>query len=152
MDNDVVTTQIAENFRFYGDMRFKQLSLFMAAMTAAAAGVVQYPPSRWWVALGKLYVAAVMWVVETRATLNAIAAHDAIPEVFPQRKKFWPLLNSSWAVLSLHIAFYALWLLCIRAWAPNCKSFYVGLVGGITLLVFSGRNYWRHRRFWLGPR
>src|ERR1035441_7756478 len=114
-------------------MRFKQLTLFMAAMSAAGAGVMQFPISRWWIALGALFVTAVMWVVEVRATLNGIAAHNAVPELFPSRKMFWPWLNSSWAVLSLHIAFYALWLAWLawfRWWCSSRDSTYHRLLHG----------------------
>lgn len=149
MNDDTIKSQIAENFRFYGDMRFKQLTLFMAAMTAAAAGVLQPSQIRWWIALGALYVAAVMWIVEVRSTLTAIAAHDAIPELSTRPDTFWPLLNSSLAVLSLHIAGYVLWLLCVRAWWHSRVPFYIGEAIGVGLLVYSGVNYWRHRYFWL---
>jgi hypothetical protein len=153
VNNETAQAQIAENFRFYGDMRFKQLTLFMAAMTAVVAGVMQFPCNRWWLALGGLFVTAVMWVVEVRATLNAIVAHNAIPEAFPQQQdKFWPWLNSSWSVLLLHIACYGLWLWCVRAWCSSRVLFYVGALAGLMLFVFSVVNYWQQRKFWLGPR
>jgi len=132
-------------------MRFKQLTLFMAAMTAAGTGVTQSPASRWWIALAAFIIAAVMWVVEVRATLNAIAAHDAIPEVFPrQKKRFMSWLNSSWAVLSLHVVCYWSWWWCLRIWSPGCVAFYVGIPFGALLIVFSAVNYWQHKEFWLG--
>jgi hypothetical protein len=150
MNDDTRLSQLAENFRFFGDMRFKQLTLFMAAMSAAGAGVMQFPLSRWWIALGALFVTAVMWVVEVRGTLNGIAAHNAVPELFPSRKIFWPWINSSWAVLSLHIGFYVLWLVCIRAWGPSaCVSFCIGILVGLVLSVFSIVNYCYQRSFWL---
>jgi hypothetical protein len=152
MSDSSVVNQIAENFRFYGDMRFKQLTLFMAAMTAASAGVIQSPAYRWWIALGALYFTGVMWVVEVRATLNAIAAHNAIPEVFPEQKKFWPGLASSFAVLSLHIACFALWLSCVRAWGSGRVCFYIGSAVGLGLTWFSIVNYKKEKRFWFGPR
>ena len=150
MNNDARLSQLAENHRFFGDMRFKQLTLFMAAMSAAGAGVMQFPGSRWWIALGALFVTGVMWVVEVRATLAGIAAHNAIPELFPSRKIFWPWINSSWAVLSLHIGFYALWLACIRAWGPSASvSFCIGILVGLVLLIFSIVNYCYQRTFWI---
>lgn len=149
MNNDTAQAQMAENFRFYGDMRFKQLSLFMAAMTAAGAGVIQATGNRWHIALAALCVTAVMWVVEVRATLNAIAAHDAIPEVFPAQKiRFWPWLNSSWAVLFLHVACYALWLRCVWVWGAGRGPSYTGALVGLTLFVFSVISYGKNRKFW----
>jgi len=156
MNDDTRQSQLAENHRFFGDMRFKQLTLFMAAMTAAGAGVVQFAANRWWIALAALFVTAVMWVIEVRAVLNGIAAREAIPELFPrQHKLFWPWINSSWAVLSLHIVCYALWLAGIRAWhpvpVPICTDFLflTGVVIGGMLSLFSIVNYWRHRMFWV---
>jgi hypothetical protein len=68
MNHDTRLSQLAENYRFFGDTRFKQLTLFVAAMSAAGAGVAQYPGIRWWIALGALFVTGVMWVAEVRAT------------------------------------------------------------------------------------
>jgi hypothetical protein len=147
--DDVRLSQLAETYRFYGDMRFKQLTLFMAAMTAAIGGVRQFPEDRWWIGLAGLLFTAVMWIMEVRSTVNAIETHDAVRELFPRQRKFWPLLNASYAVLLLHIAFYVFWLLRIRAWCPECISFYIGTAIGLVLLVFSSVNYWRHRGFWL---
>jgi len=150
MNDDTRVSQLAEYHRFYGDMRFKQLTLFMAAMSAAGAGVMQFPERRWWIALGALFVTGVMWVVEVRATLAGIAAHNAILALFPDRKIFWPWINSSWAVLSLHMGFYALWLATIRAWGPAaCVSFYIGILAGLMLLSFSIVNYCYQRTFWI---
>jgi hypothetical protein len=60
MNDDTRLSQLAENHRFFGDMRFKQLTLFMAAMSAAGAGVMQFTGSRWWIALGALFVTGVI--------------------------------------------------------------------------------------------
>jgi hypothetical protein len=137
---DATKTQMAENHRFFGDMRFKQLTLLMGAMSAAAAGVMQYVAIRWWIALGAMCVTAVMWVIVARL---------AIPEVFPPTDVFWKWINSSFTVLLLHVGFYALWLNRIRVWGPTaCFSFFVGAAVGIALAVFSIVNYWRHREFW----
>jgi hypothetical protein len=123
----------------------------MAAMSAAGAGIMQFPANRWWISLGALFVTAVMWVVEVRGTLNGIAAHNEIKKLFPHRKIFWRWINSSWAVLSLHIGFYALWLVCIRAWGPSARfSFCIGIVIGLALSLFSIVNYYGQRSFWLG--
>ncbi len=154
--SDAALSQLAENHRFYGDMRFKQLTLFMAAMTAAAAGVIQAPNTRWWIAISALFVTAVMWVIEVRASLNGIVAREAIPQLFPRtREWFWPWINTTWAVLSLHVGFYILWLACIRIWrtpdvpALRDVTFWIAVTIGSMLLIFSIVNYWRNRTFWL---
>lgn len=70
MNDDARLSQLAENMRFYGDMRFKQLTLFMAAMTAVAGGITEASQYRWWIALAGMCIAAVMWVMEVRSTIN----------------------------------------------------------------------------------
>lgn len=149
-DNDSLS-HVAENMRFYGDMRFKQLTLFMAAMTAVAGGIMQYAPARWWIALAGLCITGAMWVMEVRSTLYAVATCDAAPRAWPLPKpKLFPWLTASLVVLLLYIGFYATWLICLRVWCPKCMSFYVGLVVGLVLLAFSIVNYWDRRTFWLG--
>jgi hypothetical protein len=74
--SDTMLSQLAENMRFYGDMRFRQLTLFMAAMTAVAGGIVGSIQYRWWIALGGLCITAVIWVMEVRSTINFIAARN----------------------------------------------------------------------------
>jgi len=149
---DTRLEQQGENYRFYGDMRFKQLTLFMAAMTAAISGIGQANIDQWWLALASLSFTAVMWIMEVRSTVNAIVIHDAIrkelPQLFPEQRKFWPFLNASFAVVLLHAAFYMFWLSRIRA---SCIYFFVGIVGCAALLIFSAGNYCRHKEFWFGP-
>jgi hypothetical protein len=128
-------TQLAENYRFFGDMRFKQLTLFIAAMTAVIGGIFQASTYRWWLAVAGLFITGVMWVMEVRSTMNAVAIHDALlatnRDFFPTQRKFWPWLNASFAVLLLHVAFYVFWLLCIRAWCPTCCIWFcLGMVIG----------------------
>ena len=148
--DDVKLSELAETHRFYGDMRFKQLTLFMAAMSAAIGGVHEFPNERWWLAVAGLFFTGVMWIMEVRSTAYSIGLHSAAPELLPRQKFFWPLLNSSFAVLSLHVAFYLFWLSRIHAWGPTCISFSIGAAVGLMLLVFSIGNYYRRRHFWFG--
>jgi hypothetical protein len=153
MNDDTRLAQLTENMRFYGDMRFKQLTLFMAAMTVATGRIIDHPAHRWWIALAALFITSVMWIMETRSTLYALALHNEIGDAFwprPQVKLFrW--LGSSFAVLMLHASFYSFWLGCIRGWCPTCcVSFFVGLIVGIGLLSYSVFNYWDVKKFWVG--
>jgi len=143
MNEETRLSQLAENMRFYGDMRFKQLTLFMAAMTAVAGGVVESSQYRWWIALGGLCITAVMWVMEIRSTINFDAVHKCAPELWPRaQSKLFRWLTASLAVLLLYIAFYAFWLSCMRKWCPACCiPFYSGLTIGFALLLFSIANY-----------
>ena len=124
-------------------MRFKQLTLFMAAMAAAVGGIGQYAQYRWWIALGALFITAVMWVMEVRSTLNFWAVHKVGPHLWiPAHSKLFPWLTATLVVLILHVAFYAFWLGVLRTWGPSaCITFCLGLVVGLALLVFSIVNY-----------
>ena len=144
MNDETRLSQLAENMRFYGDMRFKQLTLFMAAMTAVGGGVVGSSQYRWWIALGGLCITAVMWVMEIRSTINFNAVHKCAPELWPRaQSKLFRLLTASHAVLLLYVGFYAFWLYSMRKWCPACcVSFYSELIVGFALLLFSVANYW----------
>ena len=148
--DNIASSQTAENLRFYGDMRFKQLTLFMAAMTAIAGGILQNQWARSWIALAGLCFTGVMWVMEVRSTLYAIAASVPSPHSWPSpRPKLFPWLTASFVVLLLYVGFYMAWLVCLKRWCPTCTTFCVGLVVGAVLLVFSVVNYWAVRAFWL---
>jgi len=145
--DDVRLAQLAENMRFYGDMRFKQLTLFMAAMTAVTGGIGQYPRYRWWIALAGVCITAAMWVMEVRSTLNFVAAHNEVPQLWVRStSKPFPWLTATSVVLLLHIGFYAFWLGCVKVWGQHAHiSFWVGVIVGVMLLVFSIGNYWPHK-------
>lgn len=143
-------TVFAENMRFYGDMRFKQLSLFLAAMTAAGGGIAQLSAYRWWIALAALYVTAVLWVMETRSSLYGIANGKAAAGFWPRpQRMLFPWLSATLVVFFLYVGFYAFWLRCIWAWYRCSFTFCVGSVVGLLLFMYSCVNYWRQRDFWL---
>ena len=146
-DHDDGKSQLAENVRFYGEMRFKQLTLFMAAMTAVAGGIAQFPQNRWWIALAGIYVTAVMWVMEVRSSLYGFAALKAAGKLWPSPEpKLFPWLTATLVVSFLYIGFYAFWLACVRLWCRTCASFYLGLVIDVALVAYITVNYWHHRR------
>ncbi len=143
MSDETEQSQLAENLRFFGDMRFKQLTLFMAAMTAVAGGVVESSQYRWWIALGGLCITGVMWVMEIRSTVNFNATHERAKAWWPRPKsKLFPWLTATNAVLLLYVGFYAFWLFCLKRWCSTCCfSFFGGLLAGLGLVVFSVANY-----------
>jgi hypothetical protein len=147
MNDDIRLAQFAENMRFYGDMRFKILTLFLAAMTAVAGGIGQYPQHRWWLALAGVCITAAMRVMEVRSTLNFVALHNQTPELWLRSSsKLFPWLTATSVVLVLHVGFYAFWLGCLRVWCHTCVSFCLGVTVGVILLIFSIVNYWPHRQ------
>lgn len=144
MNEETKLSQLAENMRFFVDMRFKQLTLFMAAMTAVATGIIKSSQYRWWLALGGLGITAVIWVMEIRSTINFIEHRDHAPELWPRaesKPKLFRLLTSSHVVLLLYMGFYAVWSYCIKKWGPACYfSFYSALIVGVVLVLFSILN------------
>jgi hypothetical protein len=142
MDSDAIKIQIAENMRFFADMRFKQLTLFVAAMTAVAGGIVVSMPYRWWIALGGLCITAVMWLMEIRSTINFVTNYNYAPELWPRKKpKLIGWLTASHDVAFLYAGSYLWWLICVKRWGPTfCFSFYIGSLAGAVLLYFFYRN------------
>ncbi|HEB34722.1 hypothetical protein LCGC14_0591950 [marine sediment metagenome] len=148
--DEVVRSQIGENLRFYGDMRFKQLTLLMAWLTLAGAavvgcGTIELAASvkvRTLIACISMLFTGVLWVMEVRATLYWAAHFAKAPELWPPPKKsFWRLLTATNVVLFLYSGVYALWLWLGLAW---CLSLWCGALFAVLLLaliVFSVKNY-----------
>ena len=156
MSDELRRNQMAENMRFYGDMRFKQLTLLMGAMTLVGAGVAQYPDVavirsldvRALLAIAGMLFAGVMWVMEVRSTVNFFAAREQAKDLWP----FWSperfhwlnkVLNATNAVLALHIVFYWFWFWCAAVWQGGWLLLVVGSSAGGLLLVFSAVNYFQ---------
>jgi len=72
-----------ENMRFYGNMRFKQLTLLMAGMTVAGAAVVQHPAARTLVPLVAMGFTALLWIMEVRSSLHWVANRENAPRLWP---------------------------------------------------------------------
>jgi hypothetical protein len=76
MNEETKLSKLAENVRFFADMHFKQLTLFMAAMTAVTGGIVVSSLYQWWIALGGLCITAVIWTMEIRSTINVVTNYS----------------------------------------------------------------------------
>ena len=136
--------QFAETLRFYGDMRFKQLTLFIGAMTAAGAGVAQFWNLRVLIAIAGMALTAVMWTMEVRSTLHWRALWEKYPDLWPAPKmgRFgW--LSATNVVLFLYLSFYVFWLCGAVRWKPSLLLILPGAAIGILLVIFSVTSYWR---------
>jgi hypothetical protein len=123
-------SQLAENMRFFADMRFKQLTLFMAAMTAVGTGIIESFQYRWWIALGGLCITAVIWVMEVRSTMNFVTNHKKAKELWPREKpELFRWFTSSHVVLLLYGGFYIVWLGCIKEWGSPPLAVFSFTVG-----------------------
>jgi hypothetical protein len=144
--------QVAENQRFYGDLRFKQLTLLMGGMTALGAGVAQYPALKVPLAISGALFTRVMWVMEVRSTLFHIAIVVEAPELYPPRlASLFSWVNTTSSLFFLHLASYALWALCAVRWSGNYWVEALGLGLGAFLVAFSLGNYWAVRKHvWAG--
>jgi len=144
--------QLAENLRFYGDLRFKQLTLLMGGMTALGAGVAQYSALRVPLAVSGALFTSVMWVMEVRSTLFYIAIVVEAPELYPPRlASLFSWVNTTSSPFFLHLAFYAFWVWCAVRWSENYWVEALGVGLGSFLVVFSLGNYWAVRKHvWAG--
>jgi hypothetical protein len=149
--------QLGENMRFYGDMRFKQLTLLLTGLTLAGAGVAQYSDKpfvgsldvRSALAVVSMVFTSVMWILEVRSTLYFVAALQLAPDLWPcplAVRLSW--LNATNGVLVLHLFIYLGWYWCAWQWYPSCFVRVAFGVLGLLLLLFSILNYvplWKHR-------
>src|SRR5688572_20928973 len=154
MTDDVRRTQLAENMRFYADMRFKQLTLFLAGLTLAAAGVAQYGKDelvgaitiRQAVAVAAALLTAVMWVMEVRASIYWRVHREEVPDLWPRPKGDpFALLNATNSLLVLHFAIYSFWLWFGHGWEVADWLICSLAALGVLLLAFSAACGWIYR-------
>jgi hypothetical protein len=150
-DDDRKGIQLVENIRFYGEMRFKQLTLFMAGMTVLGAGVAQYPSSKLFdglelrivLAVAAMLFTGVIWIMEVRSTLQAIASREQAKEFWPRPKpKHFGSINATNAVLVLYIVSYGFWFWCAQQWGTPLPALLLCGPLGLILLIFSAVSYY----------
>jgi hypothetical protein len=154
MTDDVRRTQLAENMRFYADMRFKQLTLFLAGLTLAAGGVAQYGTHQLVraitiqqaVAVAAALLTAVMWVMELRASIYWRVHREEVPDLWPRPKGDpFALLNATNSLLVLHLTIYSFWLWAGHWWGVSDWLIYPLVALGVLLLTFSATCSWIYR-------
>lgn len=146
--------QLGENMRFYAENRFRQLTLLVAVLTVAIAGIGQYPAEETKVlddismksviAVLSLIFTTVMWIAEVRSTLMWRANRNEAPAIWPRWKNaFWnSWFNATVSTLVLYAVLYAGWYYCLIKWAHSCL-FTLGFgVLGTLLIIFTIANYW----------
>lgn len=153
-----VLSQLGENQRFYGDMRFKQLTMLMAGITVFGAGVAQYPTldlaahvsARTLLGVTAMLFIATMWVMEIRSTLCFVAQREAAPELWPRPTRTpaqW--VNSTNAVLIFHIGlFFGWWWLSLQWGLVTPWLVFTGLIGALLIVfsILSYRHLWTYRQ------
>jgi hypothetical protein len=128
--------------RFYGDMRFKQLTLFMAGMTAAGAGIGQYSSMKAYIAGIAMLFTGVMWVMEVSSSLYWVEFRKKVKNTWP-RPQLWVrrFVNASNAVLTLYASFYTVWFICFIKWWPGCVLRLLAILLGAVLFIYSCLSY-----------
>ena len=83
--------ELVANMRFYGDMRFKQLTLFMAWLTISVGGVAQFGETqivngtqlKGVIAVASMLFTAVLWIMEVRSSLYWVAHREEVRDLWP---------------------------------------------------------------------
>ena len=158
VDPTEVYKQNCEDLRSYGDMRFKQLTLWSVGMgfilnamygkDAALQSVLHRGIWCW----ASFFWTAVIWVMEVRSTVHWVGKkehRDIVEgEVGKKLSNKWTLLNASFAIALLYAASCAVW--CIQLlvlWGVWAITFWVMAAAITLLIVFTVREYlpmWKH--------
>ena len=158
---EIMQVQLAENLRYYGDMRFKQLTLFTGAMTVLGAALdtrdvntmlTAHLSSRFAISAAGLMFTSVIWVMEVKSTVYWVATRESEngKDLWPRPKDhFLSQLNSTNAVLFMYIVSYCFWLVCARSWSYHpCLLLVIGTSWLVVLMAFTARSYkhmWLHK-------
>ena len=144
---------IKANFQFYGEIRFKQLTLMMAWLSIAGVGIAQFGQYlivrniqlREIIAVASLLVTSVIWVMEVRSSIFGAELISRYPQLWPvPSKNFMPFVSATSVVLGFYIAVYAFWLWCVYEWRGTHIIFWISSAAFGFLLIFSIENYRRY--------
>lgn len=136
----------------YADNRFKQLTLWFAAMTLLiTAGFhrdsnIALGPHPFIVPLLGILLTSAFWVMEVSSTLREIEVMEGLKpyeDLLPTPKlKHWTFFNHTNVTLILYIVSFALW--AGLAGRGGLKGVYIVLIilVGAALLVYTAREYW----------
>jgi len=157
MNEDLRQQQLAENLRFYADMRFKQLTLFVALLSLVAAGIGQFGDQVLFesikikevLAVAAMLFTSVLWIMEVRSSIYWAAHKEKTDDLWcsPNNVSLsW--LNASNSILVLYISVYSFWVTCTYFWFSNILITAISALVGFVLLLFSILNYiylWHHK-------
>ncbi len=134
--------QLAENMRFYGDMRFKQLTVWLAGMTVFAAGAVQFQSSylapslsvREALAVAATIFTSVVWIMEVSSTMYFVANRQTAPHLWPRSSsKIGRVFSATNAILLLYVGTYGAWLWLGHQW--GLSLFWLVLLFTLAILL-----------------
>jgi hypothetical protein len=139
-----------EYLRYFGDMRFKQLTLLMGFMSVAVGGIVavgrkSFIPGvdlQWVIAAIGLLFTSMLWIMEVRSTVAWSEVKSATAVTWPFYKYFFPLfINATFVVLGFYMAIYVFWSYCIFVIASKIFLCIVPICMFAILVVISVVNY-----------
>ena len=145
--------QASEDFRYFADMRFKQLSLFgiISALLLNALNSNGPNLSIQYVSIIGMASAALLWIMEIRSTIHGQAARymkrsfeQCLGKPIEEFSPRWTLLNATNAVLALYAAAFASWYILFVVTGHHNWIYGIGaipLLGLSLLLAFSLREY-----------
>lgn len=146
-----VYKQRSDDHRFYGDMRFKQLTLWSGATALlinagfsdkGALSLAQHPAI---VPLFGALLTMVFWIMEVRSTVQGVEALEAIRgywDLLPNAgKTHWTFINHTNATLLLYFGSFLIWGRVLDS-SLHWISVRLTLVGtGTLLLIYTSREY-----------
>lgn len=147
--------QACEDHRFFGDMRFKQLTLFTAVMAALLTALLTKEVQISDLDRAVLYLiglgfTSVLWVMEIRSTIHGDKS-SAIIEALGNQKQYFGVLsqpfNATNAVFVLYSISYFGWTIVLGRIA-NSGWVYASWAIGAFLLSYTILEYlplWKHR-------
>ena len=153
MNEGVNKDQLVENLRFYGNMRFKQLTLFVALLSLTTAGVGQYGEytlfksvkTKEVLAIAAMLFTGVLWIMEVRSSLYWVANREQVRNLWPSPSNvILGYLNASNAVLALYMSVFFFWVICVHFWVNRTCFTALCCFFGIILAFFSIGNYIKH--------
>lgn len=155
MTREELEREWAQNMRFYADARFKQLTLWLAAMTLFVTGLAKAPRDelasgvtiQTVIAVVAPMFTAVMWVLEMRAALYFAAHRSRAAHLWPSASVRWAWIGATNALLLMFAGSYAAWFALGVAVDLHLVWRLIVVAVGIVLLAFASLNYpalWRH--------
>jgi hypothetical protein len=149
--------QTCEDHRFYGDMRFKQLSLFAIVTGLLLNGAISKDSpllftghsNKTPLSFAGIVFTTVLWVMEVRSTTHGFRIRRQKENLEGGPRVEWAWLSATNAVLPLYAASYFFWFFIWKYAGPMTKS---GLLAwlffalwGIVLVIYSEEQY---RKMW----
>ena len=144
--------ELIQNMRFYGELRFKQLALYLAWITIAVAGISQYgstiifhnTPLKLLVSFASMFITFIIWTMEISSTLYWVVHREK-----QNSDKKWPkpdfkfkIINSTNAIICFYTVNYLFWLFTAFIWEGHFIFLIIYTILFIFQVINTGLNYW----------